>query len=117
MKKIKEEKIEMMRLENRRGAVLLKTQYEVIADFILDALKANSEHEIALNELLEIAHPKLDAQFHGDVSWFLLQVKQDLEARRIITTMLTRNREQIIRLKNLNSEAVHKRSKYYPAFS
>jgi len=117
MKKIKEEKIEMLRMQNRRGAVLLKNQYDTISGFIVDVLKTYPENEIGLNELLELAHPKLDAQFHGDVSWFLLQVKQDLEARRIITTMLTRNREQFIRLKNPNIESLHKKPRRSPAFS
>ena len=117
MKKKEEEKLEMLRVDTKRGAVLLKVHYEVIASFIFNVLKDQPENEIALNELLEIAHPKLDNQFQGDVSWFLLQVKQDLEARNVIKTTLTHSRNQFIRLKNSNTESLHKRPKYYPAFS
>jgi|SRR6478609_9282770 len=117
MKKVKEEKIEMMRVENRRGAVLLKNQYEIISGFILRVLNSSPENEISLNDLLELAHDKLDEQFHGDVSWFLLQVKQDLEARRIITTTLTRNRQQFISLRNSHAERLHQQPKRYPSFS
>lgn len=71
-----------LRPDGKKGILLLKHHYEQISDFILAAVH---EHEhLTLNELLERGQQHLANSIESEVTWYLLQVKLDLEARGFI---------------------------------
>jgi hypothetical protein len=77
-----EEVMYTVRPEGKRGTVILKRHYEVIRSFILDAVASNEE--LTLTNLLEKARLELHDAIDSDVAWYVLQVKLDLEAHRLI---------------------------------
>ncbi|MCW5911132.1 MAG: hypothetical protein KIT62_08665 [Cyclobacteriaceae bacterium] len=83
----------------RRIAQKMRRQdYEKLAVFILAALEQAGSEGISLHDLVQGAQQKFNADFHGNVSWYLLEVKHDLETRKLIQKTISPQREQVIRL-------------------
>lgn len=77
-----ETKIMTLHPSGKQGVNILLRRYEVIKDFILSKLK---EHpEITFDELTNLAVKELSANFDGKVVWYMVTVKLDLEARKLI---------------------------------
>jgi len=89
-------KIELLRLPNKVGISMAKIQYDRIADFISATLESQEYKRIKINLLLDIARKELDKEFNGNVSWYLLQVKNDMVVRGLINIVFTIQREQMI---------------------
>lgn len=71
--------------------------YHLIRTSIFTLLTNNKE--LSLTELLEKARPYLAEEIKGDLGWYLLTVKMDLEARGLVEKKIRRHdRSQIIRL-------------------
>lgn len=68
--------------EGKQGVNILKRRYDVIKDFILKTLK--SSKEISFEELTDEAVKSLNKTFDGKVVWYMVTVKLDLEARKLI---------------------------------
>ena len=81
------------------GVNILKRRYEVIKDFILEVLQ--TENEVSFKELVEKAVKGLSDVFDGSVMWYVVTVKQDLEARQILENV-PKVKPQKIRLKLTN---------------
>jgi hypothetical protein len=81
------------------GVNILKRRYEVIKDFILEVLQ--TENELSFKELVEKAVKDLSDVFDGSVMWYVVTVKQDLEARQILENV-PKVKPQKIRLKLTN---------------
>lgn len=81
----------------KRGARISKIKYNAIVKYILSSIKARDEKEVSLNELIDRVNTNLLECIQGNL-WYLLQVKQDLEAREIIKTVINHKYQQIIRL-------------------
>lgn len=77
-----EEKIMTLHPDGKRGVNILKRRYDVIKNFILKTLK--SRKEISFEELTDMAVITLSKTFDGKVVWYMVTVKLDLEARKII---------------------------------
>jgi hypothetical protein len=77
-----EEKIMTLHPEGKQGVNILKRRYDVIKDFILKTLK--SKKEISFEELTDRAVKSLTKTFDGKVVWYMVTVKLDLEARKLI---------------------------------
>lgn len=77
-----EEKIMTLHPDGKRGVNILKRRYDVIKNFILKTLK--SRKEISFEELTDKAVISLAKTFDGKVVWYMVTVKLDLEARKII---------------------------------
>ena len=75
--------------------------YEKLSVFILTRLEEAGADGITLHNLVQEAQEKFNSDFNGNVSWYLLEVKYDLELRKLILKTISPNREQIIRI---NSE-------------
>jgi hypothetical protein len=77
-----EAKIMTLHPSGKQGVNILLGRYEVIKDFILAKLKEFSE--ISFDELTDLAVKELSESFDGKVVWYMVTVKLDLEARKLI---------------------------------
>lgn len=77
-----EVKIMTLHPSGKQGVNILVRRYEVIKDFILLKLKKYSE--ISFDELTDLAVKELSESFDGKVVWYMVTVKLDLEARKLI---------------------------------
>ncbi|MBU1014356.1 MAG: hypothetical protein KKG99_15255 [Bacteroidetes bacterium] len=77
-----EAKIMTLHPSCKQGVNILLRRYEVIKTFILSKLKEHSE--IGFDELTDLAVKELSANFDGKVVWYMVTVKLDLEARKLI---------------------------------
>lgn len=93
-----DEKILTWHPEGRRGVYMARKDYDVIFDFICSALKAQ---ELTITELIAMADVQLAGSIDNDISWYILTVKLDLEARGLITTVLKPSpyRSQFLKLR------------------
>ncbi len=69
--------------EGKSGVNILKRRYDQIKESIIMILTENGG-EIAFKDLSEIAVDILSDKFDGNVLWYVVSVKLDLEARGII---------------------------------
>ena len=77
-----DEKIQTLHPRGKKGVNILKGKYDLIKDFLLETIKAHGE--ITYAELNDLAVEKLSATFDGSVAWYVVTVKLDLEARKVI---------------------------------
>ncbi len=98
------DKIELQHPGGRNGPSILRKEYELLSVFILSLLK--SKGEITLTELLEAAHEKLKSKLPGDILWIILNVKNDLEARRLIKITHLKRCVQFISIKRKRAQHI-----------
>lgn len=79
---INEEKILTLHPQGKKGVNILKSRYDTIKEFIIATVKKHKV--ITYEELNKLAVKKLSNTFDGKVAWYIVTVKLDLEARRII---------------------------------
>lgn len=78
----KEEKILTLHPQGKKGVNILKRRYDMIADYMLNRLR--KEGELIAMEMAEEAEQDLAHKFDGKVMWYMISVKLDLEARKLI---------------------------------
>ncbi|HEY5744930.1 MAG TPA: hypothetical protein VIU12_02530 [Chryseolinea sp.] len=94
-KKMEEtDKIELHGANNRRGPTFPKGLYDTIANAILDCAAGYPDGTVAFDELLD----QVGKAVSGVLPWHILQVKVDLQERRILSVSYDRDRRQIIKL-------------------
>jgi hypothetical protein len=74
-----EEKIMTQHPQGKKGVNILKHRYDTVADYIMKTL--GQHPNITYNELNQKANSDLSGTFDGKVSWYVVTVKLDLEAR------------------------------------
>lgn len=79
---MEEEKIMTLHPQGKKGVNILKRRYDVIKNYILETVK--KEKIISYEELSDRAVKDLSDSFDGKVVWYIVSVKLDLEARKII---------------------------------
>ncbi|NND31910.1 MAG: hypothetical protein HKN76_04910 [Saprospiraceae bacterium] len=77
-----EEKILTLHPQGKKGVNILRRRYDLIKDYILTTIKKKGT--ISYEELDDLAVRDLKDKFDGKVSWYVVTVKLDLEARNII---------------------------------
>ena len=77
-----EAKILTLHPDGKTGVNILKRRYDVISKFILKTIK--QKKEITFQELTDLAVNQLSESFDGKIIWYMVTVKLDLEARKII---------------------------------
>ena len=82
MQKMNEEKIMTLHPEGKKGVNILRRRYDTIKDFILKTIDVRGE--IGFDELTDLAVDNLSSTFDGKVVWYIVTVKLDLEARKVI---------------------------------
>lgn len=96
------ETVELTTRSGRRMVSLRASVYQSIFDFIASTL---TEHgEIDFHKLLDLAMQCKTLKFEGDKYWCLLQVKQDMEARGIISVKLGIGSRRVQKIKLLKKK-------------
>jgi hypothetical protein len=82
----------------KRGVYIPKKEYDLISDFILAVLETK---EMTLKDLIELGHIQLAHKTGKDISWYILVVKLDLEARGLIAPVVKPgpHRSQFLKLR------------------
>ena len=91
-----EEKILTKHPAGKQGVNILKRRYTFIREFILKTIKQHKE--ITYSDLNDIAVKELSSTFDGKVTWYIVTVKLDLEARDIIER-IPKTSPHILRMK------------------
>lgn len=81
--KTKDNKIMTLHPQGKKGVNISLTKYNIIKNFIIDKLKAQGD--MTFEKLTDLAIAQLTDSFDGKVIWYVVTVKLDLEARKIIT--------------------------------
>ena len=77
-----EPKILTLHPEGKNGVNISLLKYEQIRDFIIKTLK--EQEEFTFSALTQLAKKQLSGRFDGNIPWYVVSVKLDLEARKII---------------------------------
>jgi len=93
-----ESKIRLWRLKDGLGPMIPRKNYEHVASRIIYEVKSSRKGQIDLSHLIDLLQYPDASGMEGDIGWYILQVKQDLEARGIIKTFVNRDRVQTISL-------------------
>jgi hypothetical protein len=88
----------LLRKSQSRATKMREQDYEKLSVFIISTLERAGQAGITLHDLLLAAQQKFNTDFQGNVSWYLLEVKYDLELRKRITKTIAPQRKQIIKL-------------------
>src|SRR5690606_3555320 len=90
-------KTEMILTAGEKRALMPKKYYDSISSFIIGVLE--KEVDVPLIELIERIESVFEDELVGNLSWYLIHVKQDLHARGIIKIIHEVDRQQWISLK------------------
>lgn len=77
-----EERITTLHPQGKQGVNISQDKYIKIKEYILNTVSCHGS--VSYKELDAIARKDLDKVFDGSVSWYLVTVKLDLEARGIL---------------------------------
>ena len=77
-----EEKILTLHPDGKQGVNISKEKYETIRQSILSIL--GDQRETFFKDLPAGVERKLEKEFDGSISWYVITVKLDLEARGLI---------------------------------
>lgn len=88
-----------LREDGRPGEMIPKVEYQAWSHFILSTLAIDDE--LTLNDLLERAQKKASetGSPNSKTSWYVLQVKRDLEARQLVKIVPSSVRKHAFLLK------------------
>jgi hypothetical protein len=88
-----ENKIQLLKDRKSNGLLISASDFELVSNLILSTLTERGN--MTLTELVEL-NPMHVADFAGDFSWLLLQVKRHLEVTGTIMTEMLPGRVQCI---------------------
>jgi len=77
----------------KSGVNINKAKYDLIRDSIIETLRTHGR--LTFTELADQIGEKLEGNFEGSVSWYVVTVKLDLEARGIIERVPKTRPEQL----------------------
>ncbi len=79
-----EKRILTLHPKGKKGVNILESKYNLVKDTLIQILRSQGG-EMSYQELNAIAKEILSGKFHGSITWYVVSVKLDLEARGIIT--------------------------------
>ena len=91
-------KVRMVKARGARVMRILRKDYEPIADLITSAL--GKHKELSLNRLIDLGVKRFPERQTGNLTWLIIQVKNDLEFRELIDVFIDESRNQYIKLRN-----------------
>jgi hypothetical protein len=71
--------VQTVRPGGKKGIVLAKQIYDEFRQFIVQVLE--TEEDVTTNKLIDLARETFTEGLDGDMGWYILQVKLDMEAR------------------------------------
>lgn len=77
----------------KKGVNISLKKYEMMRDTILGIISQRGT--ITFTDLTAEAQKELEGVFDGNVPWYVVSVKQDLEARKIIRRVNARSPQQL----------------------
>ncbi len=77
-----QERIMTLHPQGKKGVNISKLKYDQVKDYILKTL--STREKITYQELDKLAVTDMRDYFDGKVTWYVVSVKLDLEARKII---------------------------------
>lgn len=77
-----EERIQTLHPQGKQGVNILKSKYDQIVDEMVSIIKNHGE--ITYQDLNDEIIDALEGKFDGKIPWYVVTVKLDLEARKII---------------------------------
>ena len=90
-------KVRMVKSRGARTMRVPRKDYEPIAELITEALEKHKE--LSLNRLIELGVKKFPERQSGQLTWLIIQVKNDLEFRELIDVFIDESRNQYIKLR------------------
>lgn len=90
-------KVKVVRTKGARVMRIPKKDYEPIAHLITNALQKHKE--LSLNRLIDLGVRQFPERQSGQVSWLIIQVKNDMEFRELIDVFIDGSRNQYIKLR------------------
>lgn len=91
-------KVKMVKAKGARVMRILRKDYEPIAEMITTALEKHKE--LSLNDLIDLGAKKFPERQTSQLTWLIIQVKNDMEFRELIDVFIDESRSQYIRLKS-----------------
>jgi len=74
-----------------------KDVYDAVLDILFSCLV--KENEVSLHRLIQIGEERIDFYDRSDLPWAIVQIKNDLLYKQVLTVKIDSDRNQIIRLK------------------
>jgi hypothetical protein len=99
-------KIAIYRKDDNKPIILLNEQYLQMASAILNILDRGSE--LSLKDLIVQINQELLGKFKGEINWYLLNVKCNLEAQGLIQTSFKENRIPTLKI----NQSAYRKSKF-----
>lgn len=91
-------KVRMVKARGARVMRILRKDYEPIAEMITQVL--GKHKELSLNRLIEVGMKKFPDRQSGQLTWLIIQVKNDMEFRELIDVFIDESRNQYIKLRS-----------------
>jgi hypothetical protein len=88
-----DEKILTLHPAGKQGVNISRAKYEVIKAAIIDTLQ--EQPGITFSELAQQVGARLSGRFDGSISWYVISVKLDLEARGLVIRMPKTSPQQL----------------------
>ncbi len=79
---MKEERIMTLHPQGKKGVNILKRRYDRVKNTLISILEESGE--IEYKQLNDTAIKKMSGNFDGKIPWYVVSVKLDLEARKVI---------------------------------
>lgn len=95
-----DERILTLHPEGKQGVNIKRDKYEAMREALLRVIP-KTKQGIAFGELAEAVRPHLDAEVfppESSVTWYVVTVKQDLEARELIERVAGRGPQRVRRI-------------------
>lgn len=87
------ERIMTLHPAGKKGVSIDRAKYDVVRQEIEQALR--DQPGLAFGELTETVNRRIGATFDGSVSWYVVSVKLDLEARGLVERVDTRGPQRL----------------------
>ncbi len=94
---IRKNKILTLHPTEKKGVNIDREKYELVKTYILN--EVTNHPEIKFSDLVELGKKRLNGQFDGQVTWYIVTVKLDLQARGLIERF-KKSGVQWLRLRN-----------------
>ena len=79
---MEDNKILTLHPQGKKGVNISRKKYDTIKNYLLQKIEEHGE--ITYESLSDMANKDLSKTFDGSVTWYVVSVKLDLEARNII---------------------------------